>query len=78
MSKYNDRCECSDPNCPMHNNLMGELGADCSNAAGVLLFRCDMEDYTGTLFCNACADDARESGLFYSGRENYSRPIRKG
>lgn len=29
-----------------------------------LLFRRDMEDLTGTLFCIPCTDDALESGLF--------------
>ena len=28
------------------------------------LYRVDMEDATGTLFCAACADDAFECGLY--------------
>ncbi len=28
------------------------------------LHRIDMDDYTGTRFCGACADDARQSSLY--------------
>jgi len=34
------------------------------NLATTILYRVDMEDVTGTAFCEACADDAFASGLF--------------
>jgi hypothetical protein len=53
-----DRCECVDTGCPAnHSN-------QCPNIATVTLWRVDMEDITGTRFCDECADDAMESGLF--------------
>lgn len=53
-------CECSDPGCSAH------LGACmCPRAGDVTLFRIDMEDQTGTLFCHDCAADALRSGVFY-------------
>jgi len=52
-------CECSDTGCKAHP------GKHCANHGEVsLLYRVDMEDHTGTAFCEACADDAFESGLF--------------
>ncbi len=30
------------------------------------LYRSDMEDLTGTLMCPRCAEDAFDSGLFYT------------
>lgn len=58
-------CECSDPGCPVHP------GKDSCPVLHTLttftvLHRSDMEDETGTLFCDACAEDAYDSGLFYS------------
>ena len=52
-------CECVDKMCPVHNgqNL-------CMDRAKVTLYRVDMYDQTGTQFCNACAEDSMESGLF--------------
>ncbi len=52
-------CECGDPGCPVHK---GEQV--CNLNATTQLFRIDMEDQTGTLMCDRCADDASESGLF--------------
>jgi len=52
-------CECSDPGCPHHK------GKDiCTRRGYDILFRSDMEDETGTVFCADCADDAFTSGLF--------------
>jgi hypothetical protein len=56
----NWKCECTDPGCPAHP---GE--EDCFQPAlRKPLRRVDMEDHTGTLMCETCADDAMQSGLF--------------
>jgi hypothetical protein len=52
-------CECSDPGCRAHKGH-----SECDNRATSIGFRHDMEDETGTLFCDECAQDAGESGLF--------------
>lgn len=55
-------CECSDRQCPAHKDY------SCAHRHGKrgqsVLYRVDMTDETGTLFCSDCADDAMESGLF--------------
>lgn len=56
-------CECVDAGCPVHKRQ-----AQCTGKASVILFRCDMEDRTGTAFCAACADDALQSGVFTDGK----------
>lgn len=50
-------CECEDPGC-------GECNGLCENVGTVRLFRIDMDDHFGVLFCETCADDCYESGLF--------------
>jgi len=50
-------CECSDPGCPACKGR-------CTKKAKMCLIRIDMEDETGTLFCNDCSNDALDSGLF--------------
>lgn len=55
---YNE-CECSDKGCHAHEGTPA-----CRNKGTVILYRVDMQDLTGTLFCNDCASDAMESGLF--------------
>lgn len=50
-------CECADPGCPACNGK-------CANQGDVILYRIDMEDDTGTFFCEECAADALECGLF--------------
>ena len=52
-------CECSDPGCPAHQGV-----AQCLVPASCVLYRIDMEDATGTAFCDACSDDALDSGVF--------------
>jgi hypothetical protein len=53
------RCECSDKGCNPH------IGANqCRALATTILYRVDMEDVTGTAFCEWCAEDAWGSGLF--------------
>lgn len=53
------RCECFDPGCTWH------LGHDhCHSPAAVVLYRVDMDDRSGVAFCEDCAQDAVESGVF--------------
>ncbi len=51
------KCECADPGCPVCKGR-------CDNWSNIVLNRIDMIDETGTAFCEGCADDAMESGLF--------------
>ena len=53
------KCECSDTGCPMHKNSQY-----CDCLATAILYRVDMDDYTGTAMCDDCANDATMSGLF--------------
>jgi hypothetical protein len=55
-------CECGDHCCPMHR------GKDCHRSATTLLYRVDMEDCTGTYFCDDCDGEAYGSGLFTEAR----------
>lgn len=59
MSHHDEACECADHACPHHP------GRDCSNV-GVCstLYRRDMADDTGTVFCASCSEDAWDSGLY--------------
>jgi len=52
-------CQCSDWICSVHTGT-----STCSHPATRTLFRIDMEDQTGTAFCDGCAEDAMNSGLF--------------
>lgn len=52
-------CECSDSGCKAHKGTSA-----CESIGTTILYRVDMDDLTGTLFCESCADDAMESGLF--------------
>ena len=49
-------CECTDHGCREHK------GEGCNQymttEEGLILYRVDMEDFTGTWMCNPCADDA--------------------
>lgn len=53
----NELCECSDGGCLCCHG-------QCSNQSTVVLYRIDMEDKSGVAFCDGCADDAMESGVF--------------
>lgn len=55
-------CECSDPGCPVTHGQ--GCRANAAGKRGVILYRIDMEDVTGTLFCWSCANDATDSGVF--------------
>jgi len=57
--KINNKCQCSDMGCGVCRGM-------CKYAADYPLFRVDMDDETGTLFCERCGEDAFESGLFRS------------
>lgn len=61
-------CECLDHGCPAHRGKPCHRLAHTADARGSLLFRVDMEDRTGTLFCAACAEDAAMSGLYSDDR----------
>jgi hypothetical protein len=50
-------CECSDPGCR-------ECYGHCVKVKTTTLYRVDMEDLTGCLFCEGCAHDAMNSGVF--------------
>jgi len=52
-------CECTDPGCPQHEGV-----AQCLVPASCILRRVDMDDVTGTAFCDGCAEDAMASGVF--------------
>jgi hypothetical protein len=53
------KCECSDSGCHAH-----PYKPICDQTGTTVLFRVDMEDHTGTLFCEDCAADAMELGYF--------------
>lgn len=57
------RCECSDRACPAH------MGQHCDSAYQITATRIDAERWAGdkaarVRFCEACYEDAMESGLF--------------
>jgi hypothetical protein len=53
------KCECADSGCKVHAGV-----SSCPNQANTILYRVDMEDLSGTLCCDDCANDATTSGLF--------------
>ena len=57
--KPKNPCECADKGCPAHRGK-----SSCDRAARFRMRRVDMEDRTGVLFCEPCADDAADSGVF--------------
>ncbi len=56
------QCECADAEC-FHPAEPGN--AQCARQATHILYRCDLEDHAGTAFCEDCAEDALDSGVFY-------------
>lgn len=52
-------CDCCDPGCPVHP---GE--SSCNRLARVVLRRVDFDDQPECNFCQRCAEDAMESGVF--------------
>lgn len=58
------KCWCCDSGCPVHK------GSHCDAEATIRLYRVDMEhDVYGTAFCDGCAEDALESGLYVTESE---------
>ena len=55
MSKH---CECVDKGCRVHE------GQECESKAQTTLRRVDFAGQPRVRFCNDCADDACESGVF--------------
>lgn len=53
----NTICECTDPSCP-------ECAGNCDHKATEILYRLDMDDESGTAFCDQCSADAMHSGVF--------------
>ena len=56
-----ESCKCGDPKCPY-------CAGHCTRDVEVALYRIDMPDASGTGFCEPCANDALESGMF---RQDY-------
>ena len=54
-------CGCADPGCPAHAGK-----GTCRHDANTTVYRCDMDDKTGTRMCADCAADALNSGVFYA------------
>ena len=59
MNAKDYTCECSDPGCQAHKGKSA-----CRRTGFDILYRIDMDDETGTVMCEACADDAFSSGMF--------------
>ena len=55
--KESQSCECRDPGCPA-------CRGKCNNSAVCNLRRIDMMDQGGVYFCDKCASDALEAGVF--------------
>ena len=54
----NIQCECIDKLCSVHT------GTECQKQATTKLRRIDFVDQPACYFCDACANDAFESGVF--------------
>lgn len=61
-------CQCADIFCPAHQGQ-----SSCRAVGKQRLYRIDMADDYGTMMCDACADDANNSGLFSDIRWNDRR-----
>lgn len=59
MQANRTECECADPGCRVHSGKSA-----CGKPSATILYRVDMEDETGTAFCEECASHAFESGVF--------------
>lgn len=57
-------CGCADAECKADH---GPTFTGCTRQATHTLYRIDMADNQGTRFCDACAEDACKSGLFWDG-----------
>lgn len=65
------QCECYDAQCPVGHDgkRTSSVSTRCYQRANVLLYRVDMIDASGTAFCQWCADDCYDSGLFTDSSE---------
>lgn len=61
------QCQCYDQGCPAHTGV-GYCREETYPKN--VLYRVDMTDESGTVFCPECLQDALESGLFTSSKEN--------
>jgi len=59
LANVHGKCECADPECVHHKGI-----SDCKDTANTIMYRIDMDDTSGTLMCDDCANDATQGGLF--------------
>ena len=59
LANVHGKCECADPGCSHHEGI-----SECKDTANTIIYRVDMEDSSGTLMCDDCANDETQSGLF--------------
>lgn len=71
-------CQCADGGC--HTPLPDARWPLCGRPIGDggRLWRSDMQDLTGTLFCEHCWLDAVQSGVFTNEPPRRFRPVRPG
>ena len=53
-------CECADKKCPVHHSDRNQ----CGQPGIEVLHRIDCDDMCGVVFCEPCAQDAMDSGVF--------------
>jgi hypothetical protein len=53
------KCGCSDSGCSAHKDKPA-----CTEEAKTILYRIDLDDEYGTAFCDKCAKDALDSGVY--------------
>jgi hypothetical protein len=59
MTTIKRTCDCCDSGCPAHKGK-----SECTNQATVSLRRIDFAGQPIVWFCNGCAEDALDSGVF--------------
>ena len=69
------QCECVHEDC-LHPAEQGS--GQCIRQAAHILYRCDLDDHTGTAFCEECAEDAIDCGLFYDYGDESAREESRG
>jgi len=55
------QCECCDERCP--HPVAGD--SQCLRQASCILYRSDLRAHSGSAFCESCAEDALDSGMYY-------------
>ena len=59
------QCQCVDAGCVVtHGPWSRDRQFPCLGPVTCTLYRVDIDDAEGTRFCERCADDAMDSGLF--------------